>query len=118
MMIYIATATLTQTMNILFARVESVANELHELQEEMKRIELKRKQERDDKAKERQKPKMNGSVHHNNGNNVKSSSSKPSIPPKTEKIENRQQSQESNTSNNNKDDEYIMVNPPISSVIV
>merc|ERR1712173_310259 len=40
-----ATATLTQTMSILFDRVETVSIQLTQLQDEMKRIETKRKQE-------------------------------------------------------------------------
>merc|ERR1712083_582358 len=44
-----ATATLTQTMSILFDRVESVSNELHNLQDEMKRIEAERKQQKKEK---------------------------------------------------------------------
>eukprot|EP01083_Nonionella_stella_P133838 406994_1 len=48
-----ATATLTQTMSILFARVESVSTELTQLQDEMKRIEAQRKREEEQqKAKE------------------------------------------------------------------
>merc|ERR1712173_579371 len=45
-----ATATLTQTVSILFDRVENVSNELHNLQDEMKRIEAKRKEQQEEKT--------------------------------------------------------------------
>ena len=92
-------------MSILFARVESVSNELTQLQEEMKRIEAKRQQERKEKLKEQQKLKdMQDKLVETeaNGNG-----------PQT--ISQRQVSTESMKST---EEEYIMVHPPLSSVIV
>ena len=97
-MIYTATATLTQTMAILFGRVECVSMELNALQQEMKQIEAKRRQEREQKALQQKLL--------NKKKQKKSSKSKPMIN-KPSKIETRQQSQESNTSVN--DDDYVVI---------
>ena len=88
-------------MSILFGRVESVSNELTQLQDEMKRIEAKRKQEREEKLKQQNKHKST------NSEQIENRSDRTQQKSSSDKL----QSQEST------DSEYIMVNAPTSSVI-